>query len=225
MADFNIPQLYKQVFGISAITFNIPDQSAVLGNSQNTKASYTGIELIKNNQTPVANYQNLDILGNDNKKLVNSTLGTPIYEQITLTIPAVQSTGGQVTSPQYTYVFPDWPLFDISPSWTIKKENILGGNGTVKEYIQQDDFQIKIRGFLINYSSQDYPEQLVKDFWKVINCQKSIGITSMVFNILNIRNIIVTGVQLPSLEGFMNIQPFEIDCISDEAIELLIKKA
>ncbi len=224
MADFNIPQLYKQVFGVSAITFNIPDQSAVLGNVSNSRAAYNGIELVKNNQTPITNYQNLDTIGNSNTKPVNSILGTPIYEQITLTIPAVQSSGGQVTSPQFSYIFPDWPLFDIAPSWTIKKENILGGNGTVKEYIQQDDFEIKIRGFLINYSSQDYPEQLVTDFWRAINCQKSIGISSKVFNILQIKNIIVKSAQLPSLEGYMNIQPFEIDCISDEAIELLIKK-
>ena len=225
MASYNLLQLYKQVFGLGAGAFSFSDQALGLGNAVSGAQAYAGVKLDGFIPGIIPAYPFLDTIGDAGLPAVNSVLGTPIYEQITLTIPAVQGSGGQVSSRQYDYVFPDWPLFDIAPSWTIKKENILGGNGTVKEYIQQDDFEIRIRGFLINYNSNDYPEQLVADFWKAINCQRSIGITSRVFNILNIHNIVVKSVRLPALEGYMNIQPFEIECVSDEAVELLIKKA
>lgn len=193
---FNIPALYKQVFGITGVRFAIP---ALLENVAITAAKATEFaagrlldealnvkDVIRNQKQLYEGIQTIPLPASN----VMSVLGTPIYEQITLTVPATV-TNGVTTSPQSTYTFPDWPLFDISPGWLIEKENTQGGNGSVKEFIQQDDFQITIRGFLINYASQDYPEQLLSDLWAVINAKKALGITSRVFNLLDIHNIVI----------------------------------
>jgi hypothetical protein len=223
---FNIPALYQQVFGITGVRFAIPNtlvegvaktaaEAAIFAAGQRLNDlqyngprqynPYTGIETIP---IPNANIQ--------------SVLGTPIYEQITLNIPATVK-NGVVTSQPFTYTFPDWPLFDISPAWMIKKENTQGGEGSVKEFISQDDSVITIRGFLINNDSQDYPEQLLSDWWKMANCRKSIGITSRVFNLLDIHNIVILDARLIAVEGYMNMQPFEMDCLSNYPRELVIK--
>lgn len=221
---FNIPALYQQVFGITGVRFAIPTLENVAKTAAEVEifAAAQRLNQLQNNGLKQNDqYSDLDVIPLPSAQ-AQSVLGTPIYEQITLNVPATVS-NGVITSKAFTYTFPDWPLFDISPAWIIKKENMQGGTGTVKEFITQDDFTITIRGFLINYDSQDYPEDLLTDLWKVINCKKSIGITSRVFNLLDIHNIVIVDARFPAVEGYMNMQPFEIDCLSDIPVELLIK--
>ena len=220
MADFNILQLYQQVFSISATSFNVP---AVVSNAAKTAEAaleFAAGEAFYSAYNSIPGYQ--DVSNSlDPASYPKSVLGTPIYEQITLKIPATFDGTKQVSFP-YSYTFPDWPIFDITPAWYIKKENVQNANGTIKEFIQQDDYAITIRGFLINYGSDDYPEQLVKEFWTAINCQQAMEIESRVFGIFGIKNVVVESANLVGVEGYMNIQPFELQCISDMPIELLI---
>ena len=201
--SFNIPALYQQVFGVTGVGFVIPAANNQVNDGQ---GSFDASQL-QTAPLPTANIQ--------------SYLGTPIYEQIVLTVPPT-ITNGKLQSTGFIYAFPDWPLFDISASWLIIKENVQGGNGSIKEYISQDDFQITIRGFLINYESDLYPDLQLFALWEVINAQKSIQVTSLVFNTLGIHNIVIQDAKFPAMEGHPNIQPFELNCISDRAVLLEI---
>jgi len=228
---FDIPALYKQVFGIAGVRFAIPELLEDVANTAVKVTEFTAGQLLNEaidfgvtaqNQKPLyAGIQTIPLPASN----ITSVLGTPIYEQITLTVPAAVK-NGKVSSAQRTYTLPGWPLFDILPAWQIEKENMQGGIGTTKEFIQQDDFGITIRGFLINDASQDYPEQMLSDLWSVINSQKDVGalgITSRVFNLLDIHNIVILDMKLPGVEGYMNIQPFELNCLSDYTTILQIK--
>jgi hypothetical protein len=224
--NFNIPALYQQVFGISGVRFAIPALLENVGKTAAEAALFAAgqrlNELVNTNVPANKQYQGIQTIPLPETS-IQSVLGTPIYEQITLNVPAIVS-NGVVTAPASTYTFPDWPLFDITPHWMVVKKNVQnGGVGTVKEFIGQDDFDITIRGFLINYASQDYPEDLLTALWQVINCKQSIGITSRVFNLLDIHNIVILDAKFPGVEGYMNMQPFELTCVSDTPIELLIK--
>lgn len=229
--SFNIPALYKQVFGIAGVRFAIPELLADVATTAVKLSEFTAGQHLNQAADLAATAQNQKQLYGDIQTIplpvsnIVSVLGTPIYEQISLTVPAVVKNGA-VVSPQRFYTFPDWPLFDITASWMIEKENMQGGIGTTKEFIQQDDFQITIRGFLINNDSQDYPEQLLSDLWAVINAQKTagaLGITSRVFNLLDIHNIVILDAKFPAVEGYMNMQPFELTCLSDYTTILEIK--
>ncbi len=226
---FNIPALYQSVWGIAGVKYAIPE---LPGNSSQTAIKVTEFAAGQRlNET--ADFANI---AHNRKQLyegiqtiplpttgIKSTLGTPIYEQITLTVPTYDLHGLKTSNEPVVYTFPDWPLFDISLPLQIVKENMQGGIGTIKEFISQDDFQITIRGFLINYASQDYPEQLLSELWAVINSKKPLLITSRVFNLLDIHNIIIQDAKFPALEGYMNVQPFELNCISDRPVILQIK--
>jgi len=231
---YNIPALYKQVFGITGVRFAIPDASSIaqtVGRVSTFAAGQAVNQALNSAPNTPAAYEGIQIVPAPTAASIQSYLGTPIYEQITLTGSAAVS-NGKVTRKGFTYTFPDWPIFDISPSWLIQKESVQGGGpagsqsgsvGTVKEFIQQDDFSITIRGFLINNASQDYPDQLLSDLWQVLNAGMTLGITSNVFNLLDIHNIVITDARFPGVEGYMNMQPFEIDCLSDYPQLLQIK--
>lgn len=230
---YNIPQLFQQVFGVSGVRYAIPDASSLVNTAAKAGSFAAGQAINKALAQPAIpiGYENVQTVPAPTAASIQSALGTPIYEQITLTIPAAVS-NGVVTRKGFTYTFPDWPMFDISPAWLIQKENVQGGGpagsqtgsvGTVKEFIQQDDFSITIRGFLINYDSQDYPSQLLADLWQALNCKMTMGITSNVFNLLDIHNVVVVDARLVGVEGYMNMQPFEIDLLSDYPQMLQIK--
>jgi hypothetical protein len=224
---FNISALYQQVFGVTGVTFNIPQLVENTFVEELEIAEYAAGIALNDAQyqaglTRQQLYQGIQSIPQPTAANIQSVLGTPIYEQITLTIPATVTNGVQ-TSPQQTYTFPDWPLFDITGAKTIEKTKMQNFDGSVKEYISDDDFQITIRGFLINYDSQAYPEDLFNAFAKLLKAKVTLGITSQVFNLLNIHNIVITDYRLPGVEGYPNIQPFELDCLSDAPVELLIK--
>ncbi len=223
--NFNISDLYQQVFGLKGVRFAIPDASTIATSAARAATFaagqlvndalrapkqpdyYSGIETIP---LPVAN--------------IRSVLGTPIYEQITVTIPAlIQS--GILVAPEKTYTFPDWPLFDITGQDIIQKTTMTKKKGSVKEYITEDDYAFTIRGILINYDSQEYPEQQLQDLLQIIKAKTTMGITSQVFNLLDIHNFVIERHSFPASEGFQHIQPFELECLSDEPVELLIKNA
>lgn len=157
-------------------------------------------------------YNGLNV-SNSPTALTQSILGTPIYEQITL------RDGGN------EYTFPDWPLIDIAFTKNIIKTPIKGRNGTVKEYINIDDYQIGIRGILINYVNDEYPYDLLSQLQSFCIINRELQVTSPVLNILDIHNLVITDVRYPEVEGYNHIQPFIIQCLSDEPIELIIKSS
>lgn len=145
--------------------------------------------------------------------LAQSVLGTPIYEQITL------------RDGDSEYTFPDWPLIDIAYTKNIVKTPIKGRNGTVKEYINIDDYQIAIRGILINYVNDEYPYDLLSQLETFCKINRELQVTSPVINLLDVHNIVIADVRYPEVEGINHIQPFIIQCLSDEPVELIIKSA
>lgn len=142
-----------------------------------------------------------------------SILGTPIYEQITF------------KNKDFEYTLPDWPLIDIAGANIIVKTPINKRKGTVKEYINEDDYQVNIRGILINYYSDEYPYDLLEEFQQIFKKKEALQVTSPVLNILDIHNLVIENVRYPEVEGFNHIQPFVLQCLSDEPIELEIKSA
>jgi hypothetical protein len=218
MNSFNIADLYKKVFGITGVRFAIPDANSLAQTATDFAFEQVVNRLHLNQGGNPFQVQTIPLPASN----IVSVLGTPIYEQIELTIPAIID-GGNVVSTQKSYILPGWPLFDITGQRFIAETPMQGKKGTVKEFISDGDYMITIRGFLINYESQEYPEQELQELMQAINAKVALGITSQVFNLLDIHNIVINRWRFPAVEGYQNIQPFELECTSDEPVELLIK--
>lgn len=142
-----------------------------------------------------------------------SILGTPVYEQISFKF------GADI------YRLPDTVLVDVKRQKTIVKTSIAGRKGTVKEMVSDDDDAITIRGLIINPKGNAYPEAAVKELNKWFEINKELEIISPILNnIFSIYNIVVETFDCPRVEGTPSVQPFTIAALSDEPIELLIKR-
>lgn len=116
------------------------------------------------------------------------------------------------------------PLVMIEGSKTIVETPIAGGsyNGTVKEFININDYRLRIFGAVVNPNQKEYPTDQVavlKKLWTfngaiTFSCE----ITDDLFNYIVIKNI-----KLDELRMSPGVQFYEIQAVSDgtQEVELL----
>lgn len=160
--------------------------------------------------------------------VATSYLGTPVFSNIDFIEGSYRSLedeqidylqGGE--NPGLTV---DTVLMSVNQRRNIITTPIQGRNGTVKEYISDGDFDVSIRGAIVDPSPQRYPEEDVLKLMEVLRVQNNIEIASRYLNdVFGISNLVITDYSLPQVEGVQNIQFFQINCISDDPIELSIR--
>lgn len=157
-------------------------------------------------------YDGLDTSG-ASVATASALLGLPVYDKVILKYL------------DKTYPLPDSPMIDIAASKSIVTTPIKGRNGTVKEYISIDDYQITIRGVLINYENDNYPELMVQKLHAVFKADMEMQVTSALLNLLDIHYLVIKDIKFPEVEGYRNMQPYVLQCLSDMPLELVIKDA
>lgn len=143
---------------------------------------------------------------------IRSILGTPIYEQVTF------------KTPDGDYAIPDWPLIEIRQAKLVIKTAMQGRNGTVKEFISMDDHRVIIRGLLINHNEQAMPLKQVKDLYELFKINREMTVENELLNLLGIHALVLEDIAFPAVEGFIQVQPFTLKCVSDEPLELTITR-
>lgn len=144
-----------------------------------------------------------------------SLLGTPIFSYITLTDPNSR----QDTITVYSC------LMEVTMDRNIVVTNIQGRNGSVKEYISDSDYNVVIRGAIVSGFNNVYPvgpiELLTK---KLLTLNTSLEVVSPFLSHFDIHNLVVTGYAFPQREGYNDMQVFEIRALSDDPVNIRIKK-
>ena len=145
---------------------------------------------------------------------------------------------GAVLWDRFGFTHPDIPGTDpifylpiICTAEIGKRKNIVktqligkGGrvSGTVKEIMSLDDHVITFRGLVINWENRkEYPTQKVNDINKLFDINASLGIVSKLFNDAHgITDIVTEDIKWNTVEGYADIQSFEITALSDTNIIL-----
>lgn len=113
------------------------------------------------------------------------------------------------------YAFPAELAIEATQAKKIVETDITSLEGSVEELVSMDDWVLTLKGFLINYADEAYPEQKVTDLKK--GCQlmhSTIPVVSEYLNLLGINYISIHELRLPQLAGYSNVQPFEISAKS-----------
>ena len=154
-------------------------------------------------------------------ELYKSALGTPVV--IDLTFESVTYTdfiqNRQITTEEIRL---QTVLCSVERPSIIVKTQIQGRNGTVKEYISKDDFQVSINGIIAGENGQ-YPEAEALAIQRMCEAPVPIPVVSRFLNGIGIYNIVVDSYSLPQVAGGISRQDFNITAISDEPLELQIQ--
>lgn len=153
---------------------------------------------------------------------ITSYLGTPVFSNLEFVGGSYKNLQGEQIS--YDDLRVDTVLFNVNQSRNIVTTQIQGRNGTIKEYISDGDFDIQINGILVNPDGNKYPTEDVQTLMDILKAQSTIGVASQFLNdVFGVTDVVVTSYSFPQPEGFQNMQPFSINCLSNDPIELQIK--
>lgn len=99
---------------------------------------------------------------------------------------------------------------------TIVETPLVARQGSVKEEISIDDWEINVKGVIVS-PDMDYPDQQVADLRNIYSLGESFEMenarTSLLFG--ENEKVVIRSLKLPEVKGFKNIQAFELDFVSD----------
>lgn len=140
-----------------------------------------------------------------------SVLGTPVFSNLIL-----QSQDGSLSLRM------DVVLITVSMIKKIVKTGVQGNNGTFKEYVSDGDFKVDIKGIFTSTSSLVYPREDVQTLSDLCALPESLEASSDFLDLFGVKNLVIERYKFNQKEGFYNTQPFTLNCISDEPLELLL---
>lgn len=107
---------------------------------------------------------------------------------------------------------------------TIVETQLVNQQGSVKEEISIDDWEINVKGVIIS-PDMDYPDQQVSELRQLYKTSQSLEIdnarTSLLFE--DNEKVVVKNLKFPEVKGYKNMQAFECDLVSDIEFKLIIE--
>jgi len=152
-----------------------------------------------------------------NKESEFSDLGTKVENPVVFTGKTYNKyDGGMIVQVQPDdFVLPYAVTIDFVRSKNVIKTHINGHDGTVKEMFGMDDWQISIKGLILEQNGKT-----VDDIKQELLMYESLADTIKIkqgkqFTEKGIYGIFIEELSFPQLKGFPKVQPFEISAVSD----------
>jgi len=146
-------------------------------------------------------------------------LNTPIYSDITFNSGSYVDQNGLTQTYQSLNI--ELVLLSVMNTKNIIETTLQGRNGTVKEYISDGDYQIKIEGKLFGRGANNYPQEDVQKLLSICLAPQAINVTSTFLKMFNVEDIVIKSYTIDQQEGMRNCQPFTLNCVSDYPLILL----
>lgn len=144
----------------------------------------------------------------------------------TLTLSYVDTT---MTQPKkIEFIFHEC-LITLNLPKNIVTTALQGKNGTIKEYINNDDYQITLEAAVDNYLGNetsdarfDYPKDKVSELIKMLQTPDELNISSVFLSLFKIESVVVKEFSMTQ-ETHSNRQSISIQLLSDEPYEIKLK--
>lgn len=120
----------------------------------------------------------------------------------------------------------DCAMVSITGKKNIVSTQMIGRKGTVKELINEDDYQISITGIVIG-ENQQFPEEKLDKIKELYSINEAIELKCALTDIfLSEENqmcdkVVITDISFPQSQQTEYTQIIEMQCITDRAFELI----
>jgi hypothetical protein len=160
----------------------------------------------------------------DNDGTIGNMLGMPVFDSITFKNPNNQTqtfvNGGEGQGANSSDLVLITALITASKNKNIVVTKIQGRNGTVKEYVSDDDYTISIKGVLVGKYANKRPVDEIKKLEDLCDIPLEIDIVSNFLADLNVLTVVITSHSKTQREGMRNVIDFEIQCLSETPFEI-----
>lgn len=150
-----------------------------------------------------------------------SWMGTPVFDTFIFNggFSYVDSKG-VIVNVVASYML-DSCLITVNQTKNIIKTQIAGGNGTVKEYIGDGDYEIKIQGMIVGkYANIPPPITEKIRIAEILKAPMALPISCNFLDMFNINSVVIEDFEFSQIEGTRNAIGVSISCISDEPFEI-----
>lgn len=209
------------------ITFTLPSGQ---GNTANPKVNTSHTELIRqafgynnvtvNNDEEDTKYKIDDAMDEGKAALFDYPLFMPLIFTETkydiLIDGSVKEDGAETPRIIFPVV-----LIEASRSKIIEVTTIEGKNGSIKEFSSLSDYDVSLKGIFVG-NDGNYPSQQVQNLARLESCPVAINISNTFLGYMGVKKLIVKRINWRSMQGYENLQAFELECISDKDVELII---
>lgn len=150
-------------------------------------------------------------------QLYRSELNTPVVTDLTLVgANYINNNGKNVT---FKSIVLTTVLINVSQAKRIVCTEIDGCDGTVKEYIGMDDYQVSINGILTGPNGS-YPMGDVNALHQLAKASVPVQVLSRHLANLDIYSIVIKEFTYDQEAGGYSMQNFSLQCISDAPVML-----
>lgn len=146
--------------------------------------------------------------------IATSYLGTPVYSNLIFEANA--------NTPENTDIRIDTVVMTVTQLRNIVKTPIQGRDGTVKEYINNGDYQIECNGLIVSPQANVFPRNDIEALNNLMTLNSSIVVSSSFLNLFNISDVVVEEFSFAEQEGYRNQCAFTFRLISDDPIEIKV---
>ena len=152
-------------------------------------------------------------IDNRDKPIGTSALGTPVYQNIIFEAGQYETDNpGVFTS--WNQLRYDAALVSVQQAKKIVRTNIMGRDGTVKEYVGMDDYTISISG-VITGANGVHPIDEIADLKRMLDAPVPISCSCTYLQNLGITDMVVDNYTIAQQPGGMSYQTFTIQLYSD----------
>ena len=113
-------------------------------------------------------------------------------------------------------------ILSVSKSKNIIQTEVTNRPGTVKEYINDGDYSISVRGQITSEQRTVAPQDTAFALDSFLSLGQSLEVSSTFLLTFQITTVVVLDYSISEREGTRNTYDFTIDMISDNPIELII---
>lgn len=213
--DINLEEAYFKAFGIRMPIF-VPVTVPTTGQPKD----YTEPQEIK---TEPLEFQDISTLKIDTSS-VTSSLGTVVLSPITFRGGSYKERldNGQIITSEYDeFMLPPTATAQVTFTKNIVTTPLRGGRGEFKEMIGTFDPMVAIRGILIGEDLKR-PEQDIRKLVALEKVPSELAVVCDYLRWLGIDYLVIKQLKLPDLKGKPNMQPFELSCVGDKPIQLIL---
>jgi hypothetical protein len=143
-----------------------------------------------------------------------SYLGTDIFDNVVFEVPEDDEFQGS------TPLELDNVIVSFRNSKNIVRTVVTNRPGVVKEFVSRGDYEINIRGQLVEQQRETAPISQVELLRAYCNYDGPLEVVSEIFNAMEVSTVIIERFVIAQRAGFRNMIEFEINAISDEPLEV-----
>lgn len=113
-------------------------------------------------------------------------------------------------------------LLSVTQIKNVVTTPISGRNGTIKEYINKGDYEIRATGQIVADFGNFFPTAKIREFRRICELEREVVVSSAFLNHFNITTVVIMDFTLNEQAATRNAVPFDLVMVSDEPIEIKV---